>query len=146
MSTRPANLQIPASIGEVVDKITILELKAARLGGERLTNVERERQLLLGCLEAAGLAVADDLFDALRQINAKLWAIEDDIRALEAKQDFGDAFVALARAVYFSNDERAAVKRAINERHGSAIVEEKLYASYGDGNQASEGLIPVQNG
>ena len=114
MSTRPANLQIPASIGEVVDKITILELKAARLGGERLTNVERERQLLLGCLEAAGLAVADDLFDALRQINAKLWAIEDDIRALEAKQDFGDAFVALARAVYFSNDERAAVKRAIN--------------------------------
>ena len=146
MSTRPANLQIPASIGEVVDKITILELKAARLGGERLANVERERQLLLGCLEAAGLAVADDLFDALRQINAKLWAIEDDIRALEAKQDFGDAFVALARAVYFSNDDRAAVKRAINERHGSAIVEEKLYASYGDGNQASERLIPVQNG
>ena len=58
----------------MVDKITILELKAARLGGERLTNVERERQLLLGCLEAAGLAVADDLFDGLRQINAKLWA------------------------------------------------------------------------
>ena len=82
MSTRPANLQIPASIGEVVDKITILELKAARLGGERLANVERERQLLLGCLEAAGLAVADDLFDGLRQLNAKLWAIEDDIRAL----------------------------------------------------------------
>ena len=135
MSTRPANLQIPASIGEVVDKITILELKAARLSGERLANVERERQLLLGCLEAAGLAVADDLFDGLRQINAKLWAIEDDIRALEAKQEFGDAFVALARAVYLSNDERAALKRAINERHGSAIVEEKLYASYGDGNQ-----------
>jgi hypothetical protein len=139
-------LQIPASIGEVVDKITILELKAARLSGERLANVERERQLLLGCLEAAGLAVADDLLDALRQINAKLWAIEDDIRALEAKQEFGDAFVALARAVYFSNDERAAVKRAINERHGSAIVEEKLYASYGDGEQAGERLIPVQNG
>ena len=79
--------------------------------------------------------MADDLFDALRQINAKLWAIEDDIRALEAKQEFGEAFVALARAVYFSNDERAAVKRAINERHDSAIVEEKLYASYGNGTQ-----------
>ena len=135
MSTRPASLQIPASIGEVVDKITILELKAARLSGERLANVERERQLLVGCLEAAGLAVADDLFDGLRQINAKLWAIEDDIRALEAKQDFGDTFVALVRAVYFSNDERAAVKRAINERHGSAIVEEKLYSNYGNGTQ-----------
>ena len=115
VSPSPASLQIPASIGEVVDKITILELKAARLSGER-------------------------------QINAKLWAIEDDIRALEAKQDFGNAFVALARAVYFTNDERAAVKRAINERHGSAIVEEKLYASYGDGTQASKRLDPVQNG
>ena len=138
VSPSPASLQIPASIGEVVDKITILELKAARLSGERLANVERELQLLLGCLEAAGLVVADDLFDALRQINAKLWGIEDDIRALEAKQDFGDAFIALARAVYLTNDERAAVKRAINERHGSAIVEEKLYASYGDGTQAHE--------
>ena len=146
VSPSPASLQIPASIGEVVDKITILELKAARLSGERLANVERERQLLVGCLEAAGLAVADDLFDGLRQINAKLCAIKDDIRSLEAQQDFGDAFVALARAVYFSNDERAAVKRAINERHDSAIVEEKLYASYGEGTQASEHLIPVQNG
>lgn len=145
VSPSPASLQIPASIGEVVDKITILELKAARLSGERLANVEREQQLLVDCLEAAGLGVADDLFDALRQINAKLWAIEDDIRALEAKQDFGIAFVALARAVYFTNDERAAVKRAINERHGSAIVEEKLYANYGDGTQASERLNPVQN-
>ena len=76
VSPSPASLQIPASIGEVLDKITILELKAARLSGERLANVERERQLLLGCLEAAGLAVADDLFDALRQINAKRWAIQ----------------------------------------------------------------------
>ena len=146
VSPSPASLQIPASIGEVVDKITILELKAARLSGERLANVEREQQLLMACLEAAGLAVADDLFDALRQINAKLWAIEDDIRALEAKQEFGDTFVALARAVYFTNDERAAVKRAINELHDSAIVEEKLYASYGDGEQAGKRLIPVQNG
>ena len=146
VSPSPASLQIPASIGEVVDKITILELKAARLSGERLANVERERQQLVACLKAASLAVEADLFDALRQINAKLWAIEDDIRALEAQQNFGNAFVALARAVYFSNDERAAVKRAINERHGSAIVEEKLYADYGDGTQASERLNPVQNG
>ena len=92
VSPSPTSLQIPASIGEVVDKITILELKAARLSGERLTNVERERHLPVGCLEAEGLAVADDLFDALRQINAKLWAIEDDIRALEAKQDFGEDY------------------------------------------------------
>lgn len=129
MSSSPVNLLIPASIGEVVDKITILELKAARLSGDRLANVERERQLLVACLEAAGLVVADDLFDALRRINARLWVIEDDIRALEAEQNFGDAFIALARAVYITNDERAAVKRAINGRYGSGIVEEKLYAN-----------------
>ena len=151
VSSSPANLQIPASIGEVVDKITILELKAARLSGERLTNVERERHLLVGCLEAEGLAVADDLFDALRQINAKLWTIEDEIRALEAEQNFGSAFIALARAVYVTNDERAAVKRRINERHGSVIVEEKLYADYATcfttpQTQPSEHRNPVQNG
>ena len=92
------------------------------------------------CLTAGGVAIH------LVPAHMRYWGIEDDIRALEAKQDFGIAFVALARAVYFTNDERAAVKRAINERHGSAIVEEKLYASYGDGTQASERLNPVQNG
>jgi hypothetical protein len=130
VSTSPANLRIPASIGEVVDKITILEIKSARLSGERLTNVARERQLLVGCLEAEGLTVAEELFDALRQINAKLWIIEDEIRALEAEQKFGGEFIALARAVYITNDERAAVKRRINESYDSVIVEEKLYANY----------------
>ena len=130
MSPTPASLQIPASIGEVVDKITILEIKAARLSGERLANVELERQLLVGCLEAAGLAVAKVLFEKLRQINARLWEIEDDIRYMEAQQDFGPAFIALARAVYLTNDERAAVKRSINGSYGSALVEEKMYQNY----------------
>ena len=130
MSPTPASLQIPASIGEVVDKITILEIKAARLSGERLANVELERQLLVGCLEAAGLAVTKELFEKLRQINARLWEIEDDIRYMEAQQDFGPAFIALARAVYLTNDERAAVKRNISGIYGSALVEEKMYQNY----------------
>jgi hypothetical protein len=133
VSSSQDNLHIPASIGEVVDKITILELKAARLSGERLANVERERELLVGCLEAAGLAIAEDLIAELRRINAQLWTIEDDIRDLEARRDFGEAFIALARAVYVTNDARAAVKRRINELHGSALVEEKLYADYSGG-------------
>ena len=127
-STSPASLRIPASIGEVVDKITILELKAALLSGERLASVEKERQLLVGCLQSAGLAIAEEMIAELRRINARLWTIEDDIRELEARQDFGEAFIALARAVYVTNDGRAAVKRRINALHGSELVEEKLYA------------------
>ena len=130
VSTTPFSLQIPASIGEVVDKITILEIKAARLSGERLANVELERQLLVGCLEAAGLAIAKEHFEKLRQINARLWEMEDDIRHMEAKQDFGPAFIALARAIYLTNDERAAVKCCINGSYESALMEEKLYQNY----------------
>ena len=130
VSPTSAILQIPASIGEVVDKITILELKAARLSGDRLANVELERQLLVGCLAAAGLVIAKELFEELRQINARLWAIEDNIRDMEVQQDFDPAFIALARAVYFTNDERAAVKRRINGTYESALVEEKLYRKY----------------
>lgn len=130
VSPTSAILQIPASIGEVVDKITILELKSAHLSGERLANVELERQLLVGCLVAAGLEIAKELFEELRQINARLWAIEDNIRDMEAQQDFGPAFIALARAIYHTNDERAAVKRSINGSYESALMEEKLYRKY----------------
>ena len=130
VSSTPVNLLIPASIGEVVDKITILELKASRLSGERLANVELERQLLVGCLEAVGLAIDKEHFEKLRQINTRLWALEDDIRHMEAQQDFGSAFIALARAIYLNNDERAAVKRCINGNYGSALMEEKLYQNY----------------
>lgn len=130
VSPTSAILQIPASIGEVVDKITILELKATRLSGGRLANVELERQLLVGCLAAAGLLIAKELFEELRQINARLWAIEDNIRDMEAQQDFGPAFIALARAVYLTNDERAAVKRSIIGSYESALMEEKLYPKY----------------
>lgn len=130
MSPTPVILRVPSSIGEVVDKITILEIKAARLSGDRLANVELERQMLTGCLAAAGLTVTQELFEELRQINVRLWAIEDDIRDHEAQKDFGATFIALARAVYFTNDERAAVKCRINNNYGSALMEEKLYQNY----------------
>lgn len=120
---------VPASWGEVIDKITILEIKNARItSAAALTNVRRELDALNTV--AAGLALTDALTEAregLRAINATLWDIEDAIREHEQRQDFGESFIALARAVYQRNDERAALKRRINLLSGSALVEEKSY-------------------
>ena len=124
------DLRIPVSIGELVDKITILEIKLEQLQGESLRNVERELDLLREVLAASGLAIDPDLWRQLAAINRSLWRIEDDIREQERLGSFGDAFIALARSVYRSNDRRAQLKRLINEQHGSLIVEEKGYAPY----------------
>ncbi|MCP9916529.1 DUF6165 family protein [Cyanobium sp. ATX 6F1] len=126
----PALITIPVSIGELIDKITILEIKAERLGGAGKTNVERELALLNATLAASGLAIDPALLGALKAVNLELWRIEDEIREQERRQDFGDAFIALARAVYVTNDRRAALKRQLNERHGSALIEEKSYRPY----------------
>lgn len=127
--TRPLLVEVGA--GELVDKITILRLKAERMRDPaRLANVRHE----LATLEAAAsahLAPSHDLEaleDELMDVNARLWEIEDDIRLCEERGDFGPAFVALARAVYKTNDLRAAVKKRINLLVGAAIVEEKSYA------------------
>lgn len=121
---------IPASWGEVVDKITILEIKNERIADAvARANVRRE----LAALEAVlleQLAPSDDLSRLraeLRAINLRLWDIEDDIRECEKRQDFGEAFVALARSVYQCNDSRAALKREINLGTGSGLIEEKSY-------------------
>ena len=116
---------IPVSIGELVDKITILEIKASRFEGEALSNVRRELGLLEQALQGSGAVVSGADLDALRAINRQLWSIEDDIRAQEATSDFGQRFIDLARSVYRCNDQRAAIKRRINAASGSTLIEER---------------------
>ncbi|OAN52207.1 hypothetical protein A6A04_00450 [Paramagnetospirillum marisnigri] len=124
---------VPVSWGEIIDKITILEIKAERLAdAAKLANVTKELNELVAVRERefpahAGLAA---LSAELKAINEKLWVIEDDIRDCERAKDFGAKFIELARAVYVTNDERAAVKRKVNDLLGSALVEEKSYAPY----------------
>ena len=121
---------IPVSIGELIDKITILQIKASRFQGEALANVQRELNLLERGRRDADLSVPEDLEQALAAINGKLWTIEDAIREREAASDFGERFIELARSVYRCNDQRAALKRQINASTGSSLVEEKSYSAY----------------
>ena len=126
-------LLAPISAGELIDKITILRIKAQRIAADKRDNVRRELDLLeaLAARELAGVDL-DALTAELTAINAGLWDIEDGKRDCERRGDFGPAFVALARSVDIQNDRRAAVKRRINDAAGSEIVEEKSYAPYSD--------------
>ena len=121
---------IPVSVGELIDKITILQIKADRFSGEALANVQRELALLEGVLAGCGLELPTELIEALSEINQRLWTIEDAIREREANGCFDDRFIELARSVYRCNDQRAALKRQINTATGSHLIEEKGYASY----------------
>jgi hypothetical protein len=126
------DILVPISVGELMDKITILEIKFDRIkNSSQLENIARE----LGALRAVRLgnadrAVLDPLSAELKQVNAKLWDVEDEIRECEARGEFGEPFVALARAVYRLNDERARLKQAINRASGSRLIEEKSYKSF----------------
>jgi hypothetical protein len=126
-------LTIPASAGEVIDKLTILEIKLARIGDPaKRANVAREHEALAAAWRQAvpeDAAIAP-LIAELRQVNEALWDIEDEIREQERRAEFGGPFVRLARAVYRTNDRRAELKKEINLRLGSALVEEKSYAAY----------------
>jgi predicted nucleic acid-binding Zn-ribbon protein len=127
------SIKIAVSLGEFIDKLTILEIKQQRITDpKKRSNVERELHSLRQSWRASEYAdrAVDDLQQELRAVNEQLWDIEDQIRKKEAEADFGDEFIELARAVYQHNDRRAAVKRAINERLGSTLVEEKSYAEY----------------
>jgi len=124
-------MKVEISNGELVDKVTILAIKLERLSSpEKRGNVRREYELLRQAMRHIGISEADPLFRELIAVNAALWDIEDDIRRKEARQEFDEDFIALARQVYFNNDRRAALKQRINRRTGSTIVEEKEYADY----------------
>ncbi|EWY41299.1 hypothetical protein N825_27515 [Skermanella stibiiresistens SB22] len=124
---------IEVAPGELIDKLTILEIKKANIADPaKLRNVQHEHDVLARVL--AEQVPSSDALTALtadlKAINESLWRIEDDIRDLERARDFGGPFIELARAVYHTNDRRAAVKRQINELLDSEIVEEKSYAAY----------------
>lgn len=128
-----SDIKVPISPGEMLDKITILRIKSVRMADpKKLANVRLELDALERTWGASTYAKADvdAEMTALLKVNERLWVIEDDIRDKERAQAFDAEFIRLARAVYFENDERAAIKRRINDKLGSSIVEEKSYAAY----------------
>lgn len=124
-------MKVEVSMGELVDKVSILSIKLKKIKApEKLRNIEKEYAVLCESMASAGLEVDSAEIRQLEAINLKLWDIEDRIRAKEAKKEFDDEFIRLARSVYFTNDERAAVKRRINIKYGSDLMEEKEYIEY----------------
>ena len=127
------SISVEVSPGELVDKITILEIKLKRIeDADKLANVKLEWETLCAARDEAfePSNELERLSAELKEANERLWQIEDDIRDCERNKDFGDAFVELARSVYMTNDKRAQLKREINELLGSRLIEEKSYASY----------------
>ena len=126
-------MKVELPLGDVVDKITILLIKVDKIGDpEKLGNIRTELETLRRAWSDAGHPQLEALDDwaGLREVNHKLWDVEDDLRDCERSQDFGPRFVELARSVYHLNDRRAKLKRAINVALGSRLVEEKSYAAY----------------
>jgi hypothetical protein len=126
-------IRIPVAPGELIDKITILQIKSERItDSEKLRNVRHELATLVGVRDEC-LPQSSELAERtaeLKQVNEALWQIEDEIRLCERAHDFGPRFIDLARSVYRENDRRAAVKRRINELLGSELMEEKSYAAF----------------
>jgi hypothetical protein len=126
-------IKVPISPGELLDKITILRIKSQRMTDpKKLANVRVELEALEETWKTSAYAdidVGTDL-NALLAVNGRLWTIEDDIRDKERASTFDEEFVRLARAVYIENDERAAIKRRLNVKLGSSLVEEKSYSQY----------------
>ena len=129
-SKKMYNLLAPISIGELIDKITILEIKAIHMNGIKLINVNKELELLKFILKDKSIKVDIDLINHLKEVNKNLWRIEDNIRIKESAQEFDKEFIQLARSVYKENDRRASIKKEINQRYNSELVEEKSYNNY----------------
>lgn len=128
-----STISVEISPGELLDKISILEIKLERIEDpQKLKNIQVEFDTLTQSRNNAIVNSNEimELYDKLKSINEELWEIEDDIRDCERAKDFGETFVKLARAVYFTNDKRSDVKREINESLGSGLIEEKSYAAY----------------
>ena len=127
-------MKVEVSNGELLDKLTILELKLSNISDvQKLTNIQKEHDELnplAGKLFDSYGEELKNLYKQLAEINSELWTIEDDIRECERNKDFGSDFVTLARAVYFTNDKRSEIKKSINLLTGSGFVEEKSYEDY----------------
>ena len=118
-------VEIPSPVADLLDRITILRIKAARIDGPPREHVQRELALLQARWTFGSVPEAD----RLESVNQELWDVEDALRSHEAKADFGESFVELARSVYRLNDERARLKRAVNQRLGSSLIEVKAYTN-----------------
>lgn len=119
-------MKIEASIGEVFDKISILSIKLKKvIDKQAYSNILKEYNMLVECLKNSH--ESDPLYKSLKSINLELWEVEDKIRIHEKNEDFKDEFINLARSVYKLNDKRAAIKKLINLKYNSSIIEEKLY-------------------
>ncbi|MBF0099834.1 MAG: hypothetical protein HQK77_02905 [Desulfobacterales bacterium] len=128
-----SSICVEISAGELIDKITILEIKCERITDtEKLVNVRRELEALeqAKVMSIHSTPELVDITAQLKSINLKLWLVEDELRDCEARQDFGDRFIELARSVYHLNDQRSGIKRKINDFLSSRIIEEKSYTNY----------------
>ena len=125
-----SSILAPISLGELIDKITILEIKQIHMTGIKLKNVDKELKLLKNTLQDTNLEIDIDLINNLKEVNKKLWEIEDNIRIKERNQEFDKKFIELARSVYNENDKRASIKKEINQKYNSELVEEKSYNNY----------------
>ena len=123
-------IQIDVSVGELLDKISILKIKSYKIKDTaKLKHINYELDSLTNT--ALKLNVLDvELLDELSEINSSLWKIEDDLRELELKKDFSDTFIQLARKVYITNDKRFKIKNKINDKYGSLVTEQKSYKNY----------------
>lgn len=123
-------MKIEVSNGEIIDKLTIIQIKLERIKDEsKLKNLKKEFDEL-SKVTSSILETSDPLYVALYKVNGELWDIEDHIRDLERKKNFGEDFIATARSVYFKNDRRAELKREINIKTSSGLMEEKSYEKY----------------
>ena len=125
-----SSILAPVSLGELIDKITILEIKQIRMTGIKLKNVNKELKLLKKILQNKNLDIDIDLINSLKEVNNNLWEIEDNIRIKERDQKFNKEFIQLARSVYKQNDKRADIKKEINEKYNSELIEEKSYSNF----------------
>tara|TARA_B100000214_G_scaffold363455_1_gene328970 strand:- start:641 stop:1039 length:399 start_codon:yes stop_codon:yes gene_type:complete len=117
----------PVSLGELIDKITILEIKTIHMTGIKLKNVNKELELLRFILSDKKIVIDIALINQLKEVNKNLWRIEDNIRIKESAQEFDKEFIQLARSVYKENDLRANIKKEINLKYNSNLIEEKSY-------------------
>ncbi|HLN21613.1 MAG TPA: DUF6165 family protein [Bacteroidales bacterium] len=123
-------MKIEVSNGEIIDKLTIIQIKLERITDpEKLNNLHKEFKILSEAASSV-LKTDDPLYKALYDVNCELWEIEDRIRDLERNRDFGDEFIETARSVYYRNDKRSEIKREINLKTSSGLIEEKSYGKY----------------
>ena len=123
-------IHVPISIGELIDKITILEIKKDKLENLKLKNILNELSFLRAVLDKNSIIIPDEIFLQLKSINLTLWDIEDKIRIKEKNKEFDNEFIELARSVYLNNDRRSETKKELNIMFNSEIIEEKSYEKY----------------